>query len=62
MRDLETFADAELAEVGTEGGVWLANGPVMTVAAAFMAGVAVASATVAAYEAGADGGSAKLPA
>lgn len=53
MRDLETFANTELADAGTHGSVNIANVPVMTVAAAFLAGVAVASATVEAYEAGA---------
>jgi hypothetical protein len=58
MRDLEAFADAELADAGPQGSVHVVRGPVMTavaMAAAFMAGVEVASATVAAYEAGAGG-------
>jgi hypothetical protein len=53
MRDLETFVNAELTDAGIHGSVNVASGPVMTVAAAFLAGVAVASATVDAYEAGA---------
>ena len=56
MNDIEYFANSELADAGIRGNVQLASGPVMTVFAAFLGGVAVASATVAAYEAGADGG------
>jgi hypothetical protein len=59
MGDLETYVNAELADAGTQGSVHVAGGPVMTVAAAFLAGVAVASATVDAYEAGA--GSVRKP-
>jgi hypothetical protein len=55
MNDVESFVNAELGDVSTQGSVHLTTGPVMTVFAAFLGGVAVASATVAAYEAGADG-------
>jgi hypothetical protein len=51
--NLESFVNVELADADLQGSVTYAAGPVMTVGAAFMAGVAVASATVAAYEAGA---------
>jgi hypothetical protein len=53
MNDVESFVNAELADADTNGSVHFTTGPVMTVFAAFLGGVAVASATVAAYEEGA---------
>ncbi|MFR9676224.1 hypothetical protein [Streptomyces sp. TR06-5] len=54
MRDLESFANQELADASAEGSIHQADGPVLTLAA-FAAGAAAAGAVVAAYEAGADG-------
>jgi hypothetical protein len=52
MNEVEFFANTELADAGTQGEMHIATAPVMT-AAAFMAGIVVACATVQAYEAGA---------
>ncbi len=53
MNSVESFANAELGDADLQGSVQFTTGPVMTVFAAFLGGVAVASATVAAYEEGA---------
>ena len=53
MNSVESFANAELGNADLQGSVEIATGPVMTVFAAFLGGVAVASATVDAYEQGA---------
>lgn len=51
MSRLESYANTELADAGTDGFVNVTGVPVMT-AAAFMAGVAVCVAVVDAYAAG----------
>lgn len=51
--NIESFVNSELADADLQGSVEYTAGPVLTLAAAFLGGVAVASATVAAYEAGA---------
>lgn len=55
MNDVESFANSALADADAQGSIHLTVGPVLTTFAAFLGGVAVSSATVAAYEAGADG-------
>ncbi|MDT0382612.1 hypothetical protein RM572_28055 [Streptomyces sp. DSM 42041] len=52
MRDLESFANQELADAATDGSIHETTGPVLTLAA-FAAGAAAAGAVVTAYEAGA---------
>lgn len=53
MVDVEPYVNSALGDADLEGSVHFTSGPVMTAFAAFLGGVAVASATVAAYEAGA---------